>query len=243
LLAIETAGSFCSAAVTRGDVPLAAEQVALRHGHAQALLPMIARIMQRADVEPAALKAVAVATGPGGFTGIRVGLAAGHGIALATGAQLVGITSFEAAAIKARTILDKRGKGGSADLTPVLIALDSRRDDFYMQLFAGDGTPLVAPQAVTPDRLSDLIAPHIATLPNHTRLLIGGDAAEAAASALTPDARADILRGAEPDAVAVAAAAVGVLLSGAIPAPARPLYLRPPDVTAPRVAARPASVA
>ena len=98
LLAIETAGSGCSAAILRGAETLAAEHRALRHGHAEALLPMIDRVARAAGVEPGALDLVAAATGPGGFTGIRAGLAAAQGIALASGARLVGVTSFAAVA-------------------------------------------------------------------------------------------------------------------------------------------------
>src|SRR5438552_2719346 len=90
LLAIETAGSACSAVVGRGGVVLAAESRALRHGHAELLLPMIERVMDKAGLVPSQLDMVAAAAGPGGFTGIRVGLAAAHGIALAVGARLIG---------------------------------------------------------------------------------------------------------------------------------------------------------
>src|SRR6202790_5335643 len=69
LLAIETAGSACSAAVARGDTVLAAECRALRHGHAEALFPMIERVMQKAGLAPSQLDLVAAALGPGGFTG------------------------------------------------------------------------------------------------------------------------------------------------------------------------------
>jgi tRNA threonylcarbamoyladenosine biosynthesis protein TsaB len=88
LLAIETAGSACSAAVGRGPVVLAAERQAMRYGHAEALLPMIDRVVAAGGVSRAALDGIAVAVGPGGFTGIRVGLGAAQGIALALKARL-----------------------------------------------------------------------------------------------------------------------------------------------------------
>jgi len=80
LLAIETAGSRCSAAVTRGERILASVSQALRHGHGEALLPIVDRAMSEAEIKPSQLTMVAVAIGPGGFTGIRVGLAAAQGI-------------------------------------------------------------------------------------------------------------------------------------------------------------------
>src|SRR5438552_18511098 len=142
ILAIETAGSRCSVALARGGRLLAAQSQPLRHGHAEALLPMIDRVMTEAGVSPQRLDAIAAATGPGGFTGIRVGLAAAHGIALATGARLVGVTSFAAVAEALR-----RGAPLAAGSGPhLLVALDSRRDDLYVQLFAPDmRTPLAPP--------------------------------------------------------------------------------------------------
>src|SRR5712692_3264128 len=135
LLAIETAGSACSAAVARGGTVLAAECRALRHGHAEALFPMIERVMDQAGLSPSQLEAVAAAIGPGGFTGIRVGLAAAHGIALAVGARLIGVSSF--AAVAARVAGPRiggpggtlcQGSGGQASgCQTLMVALDSRR--------------------------------------------------------------------------------------------------------------------
>ena len=197
---------------------LAAESRPLRHGHAEMLLPMIERVMARAGLAPAQLDAVAAAIGPGGFTGIRVGLAAAHGIALALGARLVGISSF--AAVAAR--LD--GNAGSA----LLVALDSRRADLYVQLFATDRTRAPdAPVSVLADELAEYVASRIGAVP----LLVAGDAAEAAAAALAGRIDCTIAPDSAPDAVGVAAAAMAELTSAAAAAPVRPLYLRPPDVT------------
>jgi tRNA threonylcarbamoyladenosine biosynthesis protein TsaB len=223
LLAIETAGSACSAAVVRDGAVRAAESRALRHGHAEALLPMIERVMEKAGLAPAQLDAVAAATGPGGFTGIRAGLAAAHGIALAVGARLVGITSF--AAVAARV-----AGSGDCGCEALLVALDSRRADLYVQLFARDAaTPLAAPRALLADRLGE----YVARFDPNTRLLIAGDAAEAAAAALGGCRPLAIAGDSAPDARGVAAAALRELCSGAMAGPVRPLYLRPPDVTQP----------
>ena len=92
---------------------------------------MIERVMQEAGLAPAQLDAVAAAIGPGGFTGIRVGLAAAHGIALAVGGRLVGISSFAAVAARMADL----GPGAYESL---LVALDSRRADLYVQLVARD---------------------------------------------------------------------------------------------------------
>jgi tRNA threonylcarbamoyladenosine biosynthesis protein TsaB len=235
LLAIETAGSACSAAVTRGDETLAAERRQLRHGHAEVLLPMIDRVMARAGQLPSQLEFVVAATGPGGFTGIRVGLAAAHGIALAARARLIGITSF--AVVAASVGGPARERHGA-----VLVVLDSRREDLYVQLFAPDGVrPLAAPRSVLGDNLIEHISAYFRPTAN-APLLIAGDAASGAAAAL--EGRVNILTAPDsaPDALGVAAAALRRLGAGGALDPARPLYLRPPDVTLPKPRATAAPV-
>ena len=96
----------------------------------------------------------------------------------------------------------------------LLVALDSRRADFYIQLFAEDhATPLAAPAAILPDRLQS----YVAGLIGGARLLIAGDVAELAAAALGPDRPASIVHGSAPDALGVAAAALFGLKTGARP--------------------------
>lgn len=203
---------------------LAAETRALRHGHAEALFPMIGRVMDEAGLAPAQLDAVAAAIGPGGFTGIRVGLAAAQGIALAVGARLVGISSFAAVAARVAAISDSACE-------MLLVALDSRRAELYVQLFAGDAaSPLAPPQALLADRLGD----YVASLAGGARVMIAGDAAEAASAALDGRMRCAIAGDSAPDARGVIAAALIELRSAATAGPLRPLYLRSPDVTLPK---------
>jgi len=180
-------------------------------------LPLIDRVMARAERTPKDLDAIAAAVGPGGFTGIRVGLAAAHGIALATGSRLIGVTIFAAAVARIR----------EAHGAVLLVALESRREDLYVQLLAPDlKTALAAPAAVLPGDLTCYVSRHVTT----ASLLIAGDAAEAAAAALAPCAGCAIVANTAPDACGVAVAALRDLRS-AVAAPMRPLYLRPPDVT------------
>jgi tRNA threonylcarbamoyladenosine biosynthesis protein TsaB len=204
-------------------VVLATEARPLRHGHAEALFPMIERVMAEAGLAPTQLDAVAAAIGPGGFTGIRVGLAAAHGIALAVGARLVGISSFAAVAAQVAGT-------GQPPCESLLVALDSRRADLYVQLFAGDAaSPLAAPQALLADQLPLYVARR-----NLRSLLIAGDAAEVASAALGGRAGCTVAADSAPDARGVAAAALVELRAGVMAGPVRPLYLRPPDVTLPK---------
>jgi tRNA threonylcarbamoyl adenosine modification protein YeaZ len=234
LLAIETTGSRCSAAVARGDRILAAASQPQRHGHGEVLIAMLDRIMTKAGLMPHQLNIIAAAIGPGGFTGIRAGLAAAEGIALATGARLIGVTGFQAVAQAVR-----RACADSQRDANLLVALDSRRDDLYVQLFAADmATPLALPRAVLPDVLSEYVGATCRGAP----LLVAGDAAEAAAAALHGQVDVKIIPDSSPNAVGLAAAALEAARSALAAEPVRALYLRPPDVTLPKPRATAAPV-
>lgn len=234
VLAMETAGSACSVAVGRGGVVLAAESRALRHGHGEALFPMIGRVMRQSGLAPSQLDAVATAIGPGGFTGIRVGLAAAQGIALAIRARLIGVSSFVAVAARLSALPNPDLKGGA-----LMVALDSRRAELYVQLFAlQPEAALAAPEALLagplPGYVDRLLGGLLGGLVGDAPLLVAGDAAEAAAAALGGRTAVAIADNSAPSAEGVLAAALRQLNSDAIAdAPVRPLYLRPPDVTLP----------
>jgi oligopeptide transport system permease protein len=101
VLAIDTALEACSVAVFdagRKDGLTSRSQLMMR-GHAEALMPMIAATMSAAAMEFGDLDRIAVTVGPGSFTGLRVGVAAARGIALATGKRAVGVTTLAVLAI------------------------------------------------------------------------------------------------------------------------------------------------
>ena len=87
VLALDTALDACAAAVldTEGRDLLASETQPMSRGHAEALMPMVARVMDAARLEFSDIDRIAVTVGPGSFTGVRVGIAAARGIALAAG--------------------------------------------------------------------------------------------------------------------------------------------------------------
>src|ERR671924_1907982 len=94
VLAIDTALEACSAAVLDPDGGItASESLAMTRGHAETLMPLIARVMNGARVEFAQLDRIAVTTGPGSFTGLRVGISAARGIALAAGKSAIGLST------------------------------------------------------------------------------------------------------------------------------------------------------
>src|SRR3954469_4983010 len=139
ILAIDTALDACAAAVldTSAGGVIASESQAMKRGHAEALMPLIARVMKASGVAFAALDRIAATTGPGSFTGLRVGLSAARGIALAAGKPVVGLTTL--AAYAAPIVSENAGH-------PVISAIDARHDHVYFQVVGGDGSSLVRPK-------------------------------------------------------------------------------------------------
>jgi tRNA threonylcarbamoyl adenosine modification protein YeaZ len=139
VLAIDTALEACSVAILdtdHSDVGVH-ESVPMQRGHAEALMPLIARVLDRAQLAFAALDRVAVTTGPGSFTGLRVGIAAARGIALAAGKPAIGLSTLAAFAAPFIAV---------DDTLPVVVAIDARHDHVYLQVFGPGGRTVVAPR-------------------------------------------------------------------------------------------------
>jgi tRNA threonylcarbamoyladenosine biosynthesis protein TsaB len=183
----------------------------MTRGHAEALMPMIARVMQSANLGFTSLDRIAVTVGPGSFTGLRVGISAARGLALAAKRPAVGLTTLSAYAV---------GIVGQTGTAPVISAIDARHDHVYFQIVAGDGGELVRPRVAPIDEAiaaSQFGAPHLV-----------GNAAGILAARWPKDAQ-------QPVAVDTQAAPdigwVAWLGAAADPdtMPARPFYLRAPD--------------
>jgi len=220
VLAIDTALAVCATAVLDTERPgmRARESVPMLRGHAEALMPQIARVMDAAELEFAALDRIAVTTGPGSFTGLRVGIAAARGIALAAAKPTVGLSTL--AAYAAPLIADD-------DNIPVVAAIDARHDQVYLQVFGVGGRTLVSPRVVPIPEAIRLVALGPAR--------IVGSAANRIAAAWPGNQPAPSLveehAAVEIDWVARLGAAAIEL------APPRPLYLRAADAQ-PQDAAR-----
>ena len=213
ILAIDTALEACAAAVLDTDAGelRAQEQQLMKRGHAEALMPMIARVMQSADLAFTALDRIAVTVGPGSFTGLRVGISAARGLALAAKRPAVGLTTLSA---YAAAII---GQSGSV---PVISAIDARHDHVYFQIVAGDGGLLVRPAVAPIDEAiaaSQFGAPHLV-----------GNAARILAERWPKDGPQPVSVDAQP---APDISWVAWLGAAANPDtnPARPFYLKAPD--------------
>jgi|SRR5262245_11249955 len=221
ILAIDTALAACAAAVfdTRRGRASAGETQMMARGHAEALMPLIARVMDKARIEFAELDRIAVTVGPGSFTGLRVGISAARGISLVSGKPAVGVSTL--AAYAAPQVANDDG-------ATILVAIDARHNHVYLQIFANSGRTLFGPEVASID---DAIR---AGLARPTRVV--GSAAQLVAARWPPDAPPPLLvdpRGAPAiEWVARLGAAVTQLDD-----PPTPLYLRPPDAR-PQDAAR-----
>src|SRR5262245_16022893 len=171
ILAIECATAACSVAVWVDGSVRAVERAAMVRGQAEALVPMIERVRSRANLTFAELDRLAVTVGPGHFTGLRSGLAAARGLALATGLPLIGVTTLDAVAAGVPAA-ERQG-------AVLIVALDSKRQEAYVRAYAANLAPLSEPQARRPAEY----AAELARL-SGTRLVVAGDAAAGLALAL-----------------------------------------------------------
>ncbi|MFM2042696.1 MAG: hypothetical protein RLY86_1272 [Pseudomonadota bacterium] len=228
-LGLETATSACAAALWDGGAGRLVAAVAepMTRGQAERLIPLVQELLAGAGIGFDRIDRYGVTVGPGTFTGLRIGLAAARGLALAAGKPLVGITTFEAVAHGVPPA-DAFGR-------IVLACVESRREDLFLQAFDGERRPLTPPTYLLP---ADLAAWAMAQL-SPAPLLLAGDAAERAALALGPwpmgTARRTTTGVAEAADGATAVARLTATLAAADLAtrPADPFYLRPPDVTVP----------
>jgi tRNA threonylcarbamoyladenosine biosynthesis protein TsaB len=213
VLAIDTALAACSAAIldTEQGGIVASESLPMLRGHAEALIPLLGRVAAAARVAFRDLDRVVVTTGPGSFTGLRVGIAAARGIALSINKPAVGLSTLSAYA--APYLADDEN-------TPVVVAIDARHQHVYLEAFGPGGRSVIAP------RLAPLREAARAAAEAPARIV--GSGAQAVADALPSTHAVPILldpRGA-PDIDWVAR------MGAALPegqSPPKPQYLRAPD--------------
>jgi tRNA threonylcarbamoyladenosine biosynthesis protein TsaB len=140
VLALDTAGVDCSVAVydTMQNRVLCLQSETIGKGHAERLIGMIRDALDGARLKQSDIGLIGVTVGPGSFTGIRVGVAAARGLALALGIPAVGVPTLE-------VLADMACKDG--DEGPIVAAMDAKRGDVYVQMFSADGKPLSEPSS------------------------------------------------------------------------------------------------
>jgi tRNA threonylcarbamoyl adenosine modification protein YeaZ len=221
VLAIDTALEACAAAVLNtesGTVTM--QSLTMVRGHAEKLMPLVDAVMKEAGATFASLDRIAVTTGPGSFTGLRVGIAAARGIALSTGKPAIGVTTLEAYAAPWIAHDDK---------TAVAVAIDARHQHVYLQTFTPGGRSQSAPRI---DSVPNAVRAAMASGPVRIVGTGAGMLAAAWPSHEAPPVQVDDRR--SPDIAWVARLALAPERDTSRP---KPLYLRAPDAQ-PQDAAR-----
>jgi tRNA threonylcarbamoyladenosine biosynthesis protein TsaB len=214
ILAIDTALGACSAVLFDTDTnqPLAIQSVDMNRGHAEALIPLVERVMKAADVKFDAIDRIATTIGPGSFTGLRVGIAAARGFALACQKPVVGVTTL--AALSAPYATEK-------ETVPVVSAIDARHDNVYLHMVGAGGRMLVAPRIASLHEAIRAVALGLVRI-------VGSGATMLASQWPLQEVPAPLLVDPRPapDVTWVARLGAAADPERAMP---RPLYLRPPD--------------
>jgi tRNA threonylcarbamoyl adenosine modification protein YeaZ len=192
---------------------LARETTPMQKGHAEALMPAIERVVSGVSGGFAALDRVAATVGPGSFTGIRIGVAAARGIALVCGIEAVGVSTLAALATP---LLFKN------DGQIIAAAIDALHGNVYLSAYNFRGRILASPRLVS-------VADACGLLGAGQVVAVGSGACVLRDAARMLDLEIAVAE-AEPWPDIVAVAKLGVVADPGN-APARPLYLKAPDVT------------
>ena len=222
ILAMDTATSSCSVALWFDGAIVAARREVMFRGQAEALVPMINDVLDEAKVTAIDLDLLAVTVGPGAFTGLRIGLATARGMGLAANIPCLGLTTTEVIAHAVNASSWNRGT--------LLVALDSKRADIYVQAFQPGHKPISEASAMDPAILGEWLQD--APGPIH----VVGDARVLATAALIKAGLETIVIEAPevPDGSVVAELAALRWTPGDILEAPLPLYLRAPDAKFPK---------
>lgn len=230
-LAIDTASADCAIAVWEGGPDGRLRAQVRRHlgrGHGEVLFELVAEALGEAAIAPADITRLAAMRGPGSFTGLRIGLSAVRGLALALDAEAMALTAFELAAAAESE--------ASGERVVRMIAIDARRGELYVCVLGPDLEIISAPALLSlPDTvamLANLSAPRIVltTAAQQVAQQIAQQVAdEARRQAIEVDAR---------PASRASASLLARIAASRTPAdhPPDPLYIRPPDAKLPSAA-------
>lgn len=148
VLGIESATPVAGVAVVNGDIILAERMVNNQRTHSVNLLPMIKASIEEAGITPGDLNGIAVSSGPGSFTGLRIGMSTAKTLAQVWGLPVVGISTLDALAYPL--------EGLNNLICPVL---NARKNEVYTSVYDGSQgfTRVYGPTAVSPEELAEFL--------------------------------------------------------------------------------------
>lgn len=212
LLAFDTATAHVSVAVADGSDVLAERSSTLPMKHAEQLAPLIDEVLAAAGIDRLALAGIAVGTGPGPFTGLRVGLVTARTLGLVLQIPVYGVCTLDAIAAEMAASVPSEALDGG-----FVVATDARRKEVYVASYDAEGRRLAGPRVDAPIAVA-------------SDLPVAG-----AGAALYPDAFPRAMGPGRPSAGWLARA----VAEGRVPVTGpEPLYLRRPDAVAPGVPKR-----
>lgn len=217
ILALDTCLGACSAAVVcsgDGAAKVFARFERRERQHAETIIPMIEAVLGEAAVNWTQVDVIAVTSGPGSFTGVRVGVSTARGFSLALGKPLIAVNSLD---VMARQAVESANTGSDH----FAVAVDARRGEVYFALFDSAGKALSEPAALTPQQAA-------VNLQKANAGQVFGSGAALVRDACKPDAPAPgiAMPDLQPDARTLGVMALEI---PPLEQPLRPLYLRPPD--------------
>jgi tRNA threonylcarbamoyladenosine biosynthesis protein TsaB len=220
ILALDTSMGACSVALLRASSSvrvLFTRHRTMQRGHAEALLPLLAEVMEESRSKYSDIELIAATTGPGSFTGVRIAIAAAQGLALVTKAKLYGTDSL---AVMTKTALADLTPGGG----PFAVAVDARRSMLYFGVYEESGKTREGPLLLSPKDAADL-------LPDDVHAAVGSGAELLAEAARKARKRVEAkLPELQPSAGALAEMAYRARdLARDVSDVLLPLYLRPAD--------------
>jgi tRNA threonylcarbamoyladenosine biosynthesis protein TsaB len=218
LAAIDTSSPLGSIALFEDGVLVAEDARRVSNAHGESLLPMVDALFTKVGWKPRDVARWGVGIGPGSFTGVRIAVATAKGIAIATGAELVGVTALDAVAHGVEA-----GEGDA-----VASVLDAMKGEVFVQVRMR-GELVVQPEAVAVGKLSARLATVACA-----RMIVVGEAGEVVDAALVPFG---LVRSKEPPHDTPRATSVGRIALGRAADDAdaiEPFYVRAPDITRPK---------
>ncbi|HNS12263.1 MAG TPA: tRNA (adenosine(37)-N6)-threonylcarbamoyltransferase complex dimerization subunit type 1 TsaB [Bacteroidia bacterium] len=160
IICIETSTKVCSVALSIGGSLQALREIGDEYVHAEKLLPFISELISEAGISKSDINAIAVSSGPGSYTGLRIGVSAAKGLCYALDIPLISISSLESLAQQAKDDLAKVDN----PVHPILFCpmIDARRMEVYMALYDVNLKRIneVASIVLNPNSLSDYLAGH-----------------------------------------------------------------------------------